>query len=480
MIVGAAVLIPLLLGTILIARYVDIRSATVQASRYAAFERATNLRSMTDAEIERKVRTRLFTVSDSPLRANDGLADNAQWRDENPNFQDFSARPRRLIARPADVRTVTRETEPTSAVARAASAIVKGIDTAGSLTGSNFDLNTRAFHTGTVSVRLANLTSLPAPLNALNLTFTERTAVLGDAWQAGGPGAVAERSGALVPTRLFTQVSGILEPLLDALSLFEPALDDLCLGQVNPEIVPNDRLGPQRQRRAREFQGVMLTRLTLMLIVTAPAAYAQRAPELPPRAIAASIGDEMIVNGVAMRATHFQSPAAPRDVLAFYRESWKSADPSERASERTLGSWQLIGRQTLSRHETVQIRPLPGGGSEGYIASSDTRSRPRAPARSPLSLPLGAKTVSVVESKDGSQRSTQILASAPFGVSMTSRWLRTAARIQGFEPEFASDEPTRSNGSQALFLKRGAEELIAVVQPAGKGSVIVLHHVSAP
>jgi hypothetical protein len=243
MIVATAVLIPLMLGTVLIARYVDIRSATVQASRYAAFERVTNLRSITDAEIERKVRTRLFTVTDSPLLATDGLANNAQWRDENPNFQDISTPSRRLIARPDDVRTVTRETEPTSVAARAASAIVGRIDTAGSLTGSNFDLNTRAFHTGTVSVRLANLVSLPEPLNALNLTFTERTAVLADAWQAGGPGAVAERSGALVPTRLFTEITGILEPLTDALSLFEPALDDLCLGQVNPEIVPNDRLG---------------------------------------------------------------------------------------------------------------------------------------------------------------------------------------------------------------------------------------------
>ena len=92
MIVGAAVLIPLMLGTILIARYVDIRSATVQASRYVAFERATNLRSVTDADIERKLRARMFTVSDSPLRADDGLADNAQWRDENPNWKDFSAR----------------------------------------------------------------------------------------------------------------------------------------------------------------------------------------------------------------------------------------------------------------------------------------------------------------------------------------------------------------------------------------------------
>jgi hypothetical protein len=244
MIVGTGVLTALMFGTMIVARYVDIRSATVQASRYVAFERVTNLKGIPDAEIERKMRTRLFTVSNSPLRADDGLADNAQWRDENANWKDPTIRARRLIATPNDVQAVTLETEPTSGQARALGAFVDGIDTFGALTGSNFDLDTRAFHTGIVMVKLANLESMPEPLNALNLTLTERTAVLTDSWQAGGPAAVAERTGPLVPTRMFAEFTGILGPLLqEGLSLFEPSIDKLCLGQVNPEIVPADRLG---------------------------------------------------------------------------------------------------------------------------------------------------------------------------------------------------------------------------------------------
>jgi hypothetical protein len=255
MIVGAAVLIPLLLGTMIVARYVDIRSATVQASRYVAFERVTHLKGTPDAEIERKLRTRMFTISNSPLRADDGLADDAQWRDENPNWKDPSSRARRLIAAPSDVQVVILENEPTSPAARALGAVVDGIDTFGDLTGSNFDLDTRAFHRGIVMVKLANLESMPQPLNALNLTFTERTAVLTDAWQAGGPGAVAERTGALVPTRVFTEFTGVLGPLLrQGLSLFEPSIEDLCLGQVNPEIVPPDRLGAQGSGERGNFR----------------------------------------------------------------------------------------------------------------------------------------------------------------------------------------------------------------------------------
>jgi hypothetical protein len=223
----------------------------------------------------------------------------------------------------------------------------------------------------------------------------------------------------------------------------------------------------------------MLKLLTILLALAAPCALAQRASELPPRAISASIGEDIVVNGVAMRATHFQSPASTQDVLDFYRESWATGIPAEQPREQSLGSWRVIGRQNGARHETVQIRPLSGGGTEGYLASSDTRARPRAPARSPLRLPLGATTLSVVESKEGTRQATQILARSPVGVAMTERWLRTAARLQGFESEHASDEPGRSDGSKALFLKRGGEELISVVQPAGKGSVIVIHHVGA-
>jgi hypothetical protein len=223
----------------------------------------------------------------------------------------------------------------------------------------------------------------------------------------------------------------------------------------------------------------MLKLFSILLALAVPCALAQRASELPPRAISSSIGEDIVVNGVAMRATHFQSPISTQDVLEFYRESWHSAIPAEQPREQSLGSWLVIGRQNGARHETVQIRALPGGGTEGYLASSDTRSRPRAPARSPIRLPLGASTLSVVESKEGTREATQILARSPLGAALTERWLRTAARMQGFEFEHASEEPARSDGSKALFMKRGGEELISVVQPAGKGSVIVINHVGA-
>jgi len=243
-VVGALVLVPLFIGTVLIARYLDIKSTTVQASRYAAFERATNLGRLSDAELQRKMRQRLFTVSDAPLRSNDGLGNGDAWRNENPNFQDHSIRANRLIARPADVTVRTTDASAPGAAGTGAEVVANAIDTIGRITGSRFDVNRRGFYTATVSVKLANLTALPAPLNKLDLTLTDHTSLLGDGWHAGGPAAVAQRSGALVPTRLFEPINSLLRPVRSALSIFEPAFEELCPGQIDPEIVPADRLGP--------------------------------------------------------------------------------------------------------------------------------------------------------------------------------------------------------------------------------------------
>jgi hypothetical protein len=243
-VVGTILLVPLFIGIVLIARYLDIKATTVQASRYAAFERATNLGRSSDIELERKMRERLFTVSDAPVRSSDGLGNGDSWRNENPNWMDHSARATRLIARPADVTLRTSEASAPGAAGTGAEAVANAIDSIGRVTGSRFDVNRRAFYTATVSVKLANLTALPAPLDNLNLTLTDRTTLLGDTWHAAGPAAVAQRTGALVPARLFTPFSDLLRPVRGALSIFEPAFEDLCLGQIDPEIVPLDRLGP--------------------------------------------------------------------------------------------------------------------------------------------------------------------------------------------------------------------------------------------
>jgi hypothetical protein len=205
--------------------------------------------------------------------------------------------------------------------------------------------------------------------------------------------------------------------------------------------------------------------------------------DVPPGVESVPIGERMRVNGVGMHIEHFVAPLSAEEVLAFYRERWagqlsKADTPAVPLTQNSAGTWQVLGRQNGARHETVQIRALPEGGSEGYVASADTSARPAAPPRPPVYLPPGVAVVSVVESADGARNATEILAQSPFSVAITERWLRSSARVRGFSPEPGFDEARRARQPErAFFMRSGTDELAAVVQPARSGSLIFLHHV---
>lgn len=105
---------------------------------------------------------------------------------------------------------------------------------------------------GFVGVRLnlrhRPMRALPEPFDELDLGFSEGMSLLADAWNAGDSRQVARRAGVLVPTGLLRPLSDALRPLMVPLRLLEPTIDELCLGLIDPDGVPEDRLGPARSR----------------------------------------------------------------------------------------------------------------------------------------------------------------------------------------------------------------------------------------
>lgn len=92
------------------------------------------------------------------------------------------------------------------------------------------------------------LRELPEPFGELDLEFHEGMLVLADSWDAADSRRVVARSGALVPTHLLRPLSTALRPVLIPLRLLEPTIDRLCLGLIDADGVPDDRLGPARSR----------------------------------------------------------------------------------------------------------------------------------------------------------------------------------------------------------------------------------------
>ena len=84
---------------------------------------------------------------------------------------------------------------------------------------------------------------LPDPFAQTPSEFNERYVLPGGDWASSGPSQVESRTAGLVLTRAAAPLQPFLKLTTQLLSVLEPSLRELCLGQVNPERVPDDRLG---------------------------------------------------------------------------------------------------------------------------------------------------------------------------------------------------------------------------------------------
>jgi hypothetical protein len=106
------------------------------------------------------------------------------------------------------------------------------------------DLETGGYLTGDLALRLAPHQWLPEPFRDLELSLRQPFAILADSWNGAGPFHVQERTAGLVPTQRLESVAGMWRSLAAPLTVLEPSIDKLCLGIIEGDEVPEDRLGP--------------------------------------------------------------------------------------------------------------------------------------------------------------------------------------------------------------------------------------------
>jgi hypothetical protein len=215
----AAVLGLLLLGTATISSYQEVQRRSVIAAREAAFE---------GAWLAGRAGSR-------PLQ--DQLA---QQHFSDPGLTDPTGQA--AVVDPEAVRLTGSDTQLSGQAAIATRLLLTPLRTAGGFLGGDFDLDERGMRAGLVSTDIVGADHLPAPFRDLQLRFDQRYALLADAWNAGSPQHVARRAGGLVPGRTLSSMSSIWRGLLAPVSLLEPSLQRLCLGVIEPDRIPEDRL----------------------------------------------------------------------------------------------------------------------------------------------------------------------------------------------------------------------------------------------
>jgi hypothetical protein len=220
--VGVSVMALMLLGSITIAGYQEVQRRTAIAARQAAFEVSWNASRSEPTAILRRAAE--YGLDDA------AVVDAFGYRHAGASDVSYAAS---IQSAPGRART-------------AAQALVEPLRVVGGFLGGNFDLSAQGYLTGTTTVRIPANPRLPEPFSGLSLELQQPVALMTDAWNASGASHVRGRTAGLVPTSTLSGLQTIWRPLLAPLTLIEPSLSRLCLGIIEADRVPEDRLGPGR------------------------------------------------------------------------------------------------------------------------------------------------------------------------------------------------------------------------------------------
>ena len=273
--ISLTALVPLFFAIAMLGKYLDIKSATIQGARYAAWERTvwngdsnsgrSNQKDI--AVLQSEIRERIFSAPGTVIKQDDGVARTALRADVNPVWNDYTGKP--MLAQYTDT-TATTAHKNQSGIIGGVSSLFLAVSEASKIgamgTGDEFKLN----HSGLYTVRVqANVAQPPKLLRGLSgnmtawaedtvtpLSFGAGTGatygtsvLLADAWSASGPGW------SKTAAHVKSQVTGLTPTSWPAVQLlFVPMLGDPARqrisadgalmepGKIDTDVIPPDRL----------------------------------------------------------------------------------------------------------------------------------------------------------------------------------------------------------------------------------------------
>jgi len=256
-IAAACVLVPLFLMLPFLGKFMDMKATSIQAARYAAWERTVWYGSnqwesgqKSDQQIKNEVVQRFFNdTADKALKSADLNAPagspKALWTDHAGT-------------------TILGNTNSTSAVSSTPGTINtylaifrNGVNLVGAVLDTKFKLDTSSLYTSTVTLTAAKTDAMALAWNGDVLkggnvgltapTFTEKNVLVANGWSANGPAFVKKQTEGLAVFNVFNRspVSDVMGPIQKVVGTFVEELkpSSLQLGvEIKPDLVPPDRL----------------------------------------------------------------------------------------------------------------------------------------------------------------------------------------------------------------------------------------------
>jgi len=262
-IVAGFVLVPLFLAIPLLGKYLDVRSAAVQASRYAAWERtvwyggdaATGMgwfgaskkwqaNEKSDTQIRNELGVRqLSQTGTGDAFSNADRSAGAFKGDSKMLWQDRSGQ--KLLANYSDI----QNNIGSSLAPGTLNVILDPIANFASTLGP-FVLEMNGKYSATVNIKARDIDYDHFLFKNSTANFSEHNVLLANGWNANGPDdpaktSVKQQVKGLTPTSIFdTEFGGvnIIDVLLNVISIAVPEVSKLDLGKIEPDKVPPDRL----------------------------------------------------------------------------------------------------------------------------------------------------------------------------------------------------------------------------------------------
>ena len=240
-IVMLVVMTPIFLLIPMIGKYSDMNHSTINASRYVAWERTIHSPGRkSEEQLQQEARKRFYTEARALIKTNEGPpADNSGrhrklW---------VSHSQKKLLAKYSDVGTNAQNSTTPGTAPNIIGTLLDGIQKFGDIFfEGSFDLDTNGLYRGNVKVDVANVQRL-RPLDNINLQFNRHNVILANTWDAEKPSVIETNVKGLTPFSAFDRFG--LDTVTSGLGFLVPYFKNFKPGYVEPNVVPQDRLGPK-------------------------------------------------------------------------------------------------------------------------------------------------------------------------------------------------------------------------------------------
>jgi hypothetical protein len=256
-IAAACVLVPLFLMLPYLGKYMDMKATSIQAARYAAWERTVWYGSdqwesgqKTDAQIKNEVVQRFFNdTAGEALKSTDMAAPTSSpkelWRDHagDPIL--------------GNTNSTTAGSSTPGTINTYLAVFRSGVNLVGAVLDTKFKLDTSSLYTSIVTLTAEKTDAMARAWNGDVLkggivgftapTFTEKNVLVANGWSANGPAFVKKQTEGLAVFNVFNRppVSTVMNSIQQVVGTFVEELrpSSLALGvEIKPDFVPPDRL----------------------------------------------------------------------------------------------------------------------------------------------------------------------------------------------------------------------------------------------